>query len=299
MVRCLDLHGNFSARIERSARGQVVALWPLQFSDVTVERLATGRLRYKVYNGSKTETLLQEEMLHIRGPSRDGIIGLSPIQISRGALSLALAHSQTAYSLSANGLKPSGMVAFAERLTPEQRQQFRNSMQDSYAGSENAGKLLVTDGGAKFEKLAFSSEDAEFLDTRKLSNEDVARIFNCPPTSVGLLDRGTYSNVEMEGRSLVQNCLGPLASRIEAAMHRCLLSDVGRRTLYIEHDLNGLLRGDVKSRFDSYRIGREIGALSPNDVRKLENQPPLGPEGDVYHMPANWMPLGSTPPEQP
>ena len=139
-----------------------------------------------------------------------------------------------------------------------------------------------------------SAEDAEFLASQKLSNEDVARLFGVPPTSVGITDKATYSNTEQEARALVANCLGPLASRIEAAMLRCLLTEEGRRTLYIEHDLAALLKGDVQARFEAYRIGREIGVFSPNDIRRRENETPI-PGGDVYHQPANWTPLGSTP----
>ena len=112
--------------------------------------------------------------------------------------------------------------------------------------------------------------------------------------SVGITDKATYSNTEQEARALVANCLGPLASRIEAAMLRCLLTEEGRRTLYIEHDLAALLKGDVQARFEAYRIGREIGVFSPNDIRRRENETPI-PGGDVYHQPANWTPLGSTP----
>ena len=155
---------------------------------------------------------------------------------------------------------------------------------------------MVTDAGADYKTVIFTAEDSQFLEQRKLANEDVARIFSVPPTSVGILDRGTYSNTEQESRTLVQNCIGPLAGRVEAAMHRCLLTEAGRRTLYVEHELDGLLRGDVKSRFDAYRLGRECGVYSPNDIRKKENEPPLGPEGDTYNQPANWMPLGAAAP---
>jgi len=75
-------------------------------------------------------------------------------------------------------------------------------------------------------------------------------------------------------------------------MQRCLLTDVSRRTLYIEHDLDGLLRGDVASRFEAYRVAREIGVFSANDVRRRENEPPI-PGGDAYHQPANWTALGT------
>lgn len=295
MVRSLDLTGNAYARIERNARGRVMAIWPLAPLLVAVERLASGRLRYRVsQERGGTYVLLQEEMLHVRGPSRDGYVGESAIAIARGALSLALGHHETAASLMDNSLRPSGLFTFSGRLTGDQQRAVRDSVQDRFAGSRNAGRFFVLDGDAKFERMAFTPEDAEFLDSRRLGNEDVARIFGLPPTSVGITDKATYSNTEQEGRALVQNALGPLAGRIEAAMGRCLLTDVSRRTLYVEHDLDTLLRGDVAARFEAYRIGRGTGALSPNDIRRREHDPPIE-NGDVYHQPANWVPLGTVP----
>jgi HK97 family phage portal protein len=158
----------------------------------------------------------------------------------------------------------------------------------TFAGDgSQAGGVLVMDGGPEFKPFSFSADDMEVLASRRLANEDVCRVFGVPPTSVGITDRATYSNTEQEARALVQNALGPLAARIEAAMMRCLLSAEERRTLYIEHDLSSLLRGDVASRFEAYRIGREIGVFSANDVRRRENEPPVA-GGDTYHMPVNW-----------
>jgi HK97 family phage portal protein len=294
LIRDLDLYGNAAARIERNARGQVVALWPEPWPNVTVERLPTGRLRYKFAGRSGgTMTLLQEEVLHVRGPSRDGLLGMSPLSIARGALGLALDQKQTADALVTNALRPSGVLSFPHPLSIESRSHIKAVMQESFAGPTNAGRLMLLDGGPKFEQITFTPSDAEFLESRKLSNLDVARIFGCPPTTVGIPDHGTYSNQEQESTALVRNALGPLAARVEQAMARCLLTEAGRRTLYIEHELSALLRGDVQARFEAYRIGREIGALSPNDVRRRENEPPVT-GGDVYHQPANWVPLGTT-----
>ena len=294
MCRQLDLNGNAYARIERNDRGEVIALWPYLYGDVSVELLASGRLRYRIYNGRRTEILLQEDILHIRGASRDNIIGQSPITIARGALGLALSHQHTAEGLAQNSLRPSGLLSYPQGLSKEQRQVVKDSAASSYGGEANAGKLMVVDGGAKYEVLSFTPEDAQFLENRKLNAEDTARIFGLPPTCVGITTGATYSNTEQESRALVQNAIGPLAKRVEAAMMRCLLTEAGRRTLYIEHDLDGLLRGDVKSRFDAYRLGRECGVYSPNDVRQKENEPPI-PDGDVYNQPANWMKLGGVP----
>ena len=288
LVRSLDLHGNAYARIERNGRGEVVALYPLEHHTVGVEKLASGRLRYRVSGA----VLLQEEMLHVRGASKDGVLGLSPLQIARGSLALALSQNETAAALVGNGLRPSGVMSYPDRLSLEAHAKVKASLTERFAGASNAGKVMVVDGGAKFEHLAWSPEDAEFLDNRRLANLDVARIFGCPPTTVGIPDHGTYSNQEQEATALVRNALGPLAARIEGALARCLLTPAQRRALYIEHDLSALLRGDVKARFEAYRIGREIGALSPNDIRRRENEPPI-PDGDTYHQPANWVPLGT------
>jgi HK97 family phage portal protein len=179
LIRCLDLSGNAYARIESNARGQVVALWPIPPHDVTIEKLASGRLRYRIYNGTKTETLLQDEVLHIRGASRDGIIGLSPIAIARGALSLALSQTDTAAALSRNALRPSGMVSYPQQLNLDQRARVLSDLTNSYAGTSNAGRVLVTDGGAKYEKLAFSPEDAQFLESRKLATKMLRESSGC------------------------------------------------------------------------------------------------------------------------
>lgn len=299
LVRSLDLTGNAYAEIVRDGRGQVLALQPHNPGDVFVERLPNGRLRYRVSEwAGGVRVLLQEEVLHIRGPSADGMLGVSALRMGAAAVSLRVRQAETAQALMANSLRPSGVLAYPQTLTRDQNTQIRDGVRERLQGATKAGELLILDGGVKFERMTFTPEDAEFLASTKLSNEDICRLFAVPPTVAGMTDNGTYSNTEQEGRALVQNCLGPLASRIEAAMARCLLTPEERRTLYVEHDLSGLLRGDVTARFEAYKVGREIGVYSPNDVRKRENEPPI-PNGDSYAQPVNWAPLGSTPVVQP
>lgn len=295
LVRSLDLYGNAFAAIERDGAGRIIAIHPMGAHDVAVERLGSGRLRYRVsgWDGG-VRVYLQEEVLHIRGASRDGITGVSALRMGAGAVSLRVSQAETAAGLMANSLRPSGILTYPGNLNMDQREQIRRGIRERYQGAFTAGQPMIMDGGAKFERVSFSPEDAEFLASTKASNEDICRLFGVPPTVAGITDRATYSNTEQEGRALVQNCLGPLASRIEAAMMRCLLTPDERRTLYVEHDLSGLLRGDVAARFEAYRIGREIGVYSPNDIRQRENEPPIA-DGNTYSQPANWSPLGSMP----
>jgi HK97 family phage portal protein len=295
LLRSLDLTGNAYAQIIHNGAGYAVGFIPLMSSQVAVEMLPTGRLRYRVSGrDGGTWTFLQEEILHIRGASRDGIIGQSALQIGRDAVALRVAQSQTAASLMANGLRPSGAISYPERLAPGSQEQIRDGIAKKFQGTDNAGQVLILDGGAKYDALSWTPEDAELLATMKASNEDIARLFGVPPTVIGITDRGTYSNTEQEGKALVANCLGPLAKRVEAAMMRCLLTSEERRRFYIEFDLSGLMRGDLQGRFEAYRIGREIGVYSPNDILAMENSPPI-PGGDTYSQPANWVPLGTVP----
>jgi HK97 family phage portal protein len=288
LIRDHDLTGNGFAFIERDGAGQVVALFRLDPQTVTVEKLTTGRLRYKMSG----KTYLQDEILHIRGPSRDGVLGQSPLVTSRGVYSLALAQTETAASVAQNAVRASGVMTFETKLGADARKAIGEGLLAFTKGGERSGSILLMDNNAKFSPIDLSAADMEFLASRKLANEDCCRIFGIPPTVIGITGNATYSNSETEGRALVQNALGPLATRIEQAMMRCLLSAEERKTIYIEHDLAGLLRGDVQARFEAYRIAREIGVFSPNDVRKKENEAPIA-NGDTYHYPGNWVPLGT------
>jgi HK97 family phage portal protein len=156
--------------------------------------------------------------------------------------------------------------------------------------------MIVLEEGMKFEPWSFSPRDAEFLQNRQVSNEDVARIFGVPPAVVGIGDRPTYGSAVEESRQLVARCIGPLAARVEAAMQRDLLSVSDRRDgFFLAHDLDGLLRGDSLSRFTAYRIAREIGVFSPNDIRRREGESPIA-EGDSYIQPLNYAELGTQAP---
>jgi HK97 family phage portal protein len=296
LVRSHDMFGNAYARIERDARGAVIALHPFTPWSVVVDKLPSGRLRYRATDeAGRVWTLLDYEMLHVRGPSRDGLIGLSPLQIARGAMSLAMSQADSAGSILSNGLRTSGVFSpeSGKTLTKEQVDRLREQIRVSYQGTQNAGRPIVSSGAMRYTPFSFSPEDSELLDSRKLSNEDVARVIDCPPTSVGIVDRSN-SNTEQEALALVRNCLAPLAARFESAFARCPLTDAGRKQFFFRHDFGELLRGDAKTRFESYRIARETGVYSANDVRRLENEAPI-PGGDSYHMPANWVPLGATP----
>jgi len=293
MARSHDLFGNAYARIERDSRGQVAALHPFAPMMVALERLPNGRLRYRGTDFVGREwTLTQDEVLHVRGPSRNGIYGLSPLQIANEAVSLALSANDFARSYFDNSSTPDGYIKYPAGTTLKagQTDEVRKYWVGKFSAKNRfAGPAVLTDGG-EFAQLNINAADAQLIETRRYSAEEIARIFDCPPTSVGIVQKATYSNTEQEALALVRNCLTPLAARFESAFARCLLTTAGRRSYFFRHNFNELMRGDMETRFNAYRVAREIGAYSPNDIRRLENEAAI-PGGDQYSTPANWLPL--------
>lgn len=293
LIASILTYGNGYARIERNGRGQVIALHPLVAGSVTVEMLKTGRLRYKhALPDGGTETLLQEECLHLRYRTKDGILGQSPIQIAAAAFGLALAQQDTAGAAAENSFRPAGALVFPDKLAGTGKEDVIAKFKERFIGSLKANEVMVLDGGAKFETFSFNSKDSEFLESRKLSNLDICRVFGVPPSVAGITDNSTYSNAEQESRALVVRCLAPWAKRVEQAMNVALLSPEARKTFFVEHDLNGLLRGSLADRYTAYRVGREGGWLSSNEIRGFENMSKID-GGDTYVEPLNMGLLGA------
>jgi len=221
----------------------------------------------------------------------DSVMGVSPIQMARETFSLAICQQDQAAKQAARAFRTEGALVFPQSLGSGGKTEALDKMRERIEGAAETSGLLVLDGGADFKAISMSSKDAEFLESRKLANMDIARIFGVPPTVVGITDNATYSNVDGESRALVVRCLAPMARRIEQAMNASLLTAEGRKRYFIEHDLAGLLRGDQKARFEADRIGREWGWLSPNEIRGWENLSKIE-GGNEYLSPLNMTKLG-------
>lgn len=281
MSRTLDLWGNFYCRIVRDHRGEVVALWPVHPTAVTVEKIkGNSRLRYRINEASGVSAvLLDDEVLHVKNSTTDGIIGQSPLQLARASLSLVIAQSQTAESLAANGLRPAGYITHPGKLSPIAKDNISTGIQSQSGGPANAGRMLVLEEGMEVKTAAFTAEDAQFLESRQMSATDVCRIFGVPPGSLALVSTVSYGSAEQAAQDLLTATLNPLASRIETALERALLP--ADSDLSFEFDLDSHLRADPSVRWTNYVKGRQANALSANDIRRFENLPPVE-GGDDY-----------------
>lgn len=282
LTRSLDLYGNAFARIERDGAGQVSALWPLEFHRVQVERLETGRLRYRYSGARGAEVILMEDMLHIRASSEDGLMGRSPLTIARGSFELGLSLNEAAASQAANGFKPAGFVTHPGKMTVQATNNFRTALEKQASGAQQAGRIALLEDGVKFQAVTWSATDAQLLESRAMSSSDICYAFNLSPAILGLNESVSYGSAQQAAQDLVTNALAPLCSRIEQAMQRCLLSATGRQTYLIEHELDGLLRSDEAARTASWKTAREGGWLSVNEIRRMANRPSIGAAGDDY-----------------
>ena len=197
------------------------------------------------------------------------------VHLAREAIALDLVMAEHQARLFSNGAHPSGVLKYGKTLGPEVAKRLRESFQASQAGGANSGKTLVLEDGMAFEPLQFSSTDSQFMELRRLVTQEIARAFKVPGTLIGDLDRATWRNVEELMRQFVQTCLMPWAEIWQAALERVLLTPEERREYFIEAVFDDLLRGDLAGRFAAYRQATGGAWLTPNEVRALDNRPPV------------------------
>lgn len=296
----LLLFGNAFAQILRNGRGEVVALYPLMPSKVTMERDdKTGQLfyRYRRLNGEPptmdddTVILMPEDVLHIPGLSYDGLVGLSPIAACRNAIGSGLAADEYSSRFYANGAAPLGVLEHPGLIKDPER--LRESWNAAYGGSRNSGKVAILEEGLKFTPISISPQDSQLLETRKFSVEEICRIFRVPPHLVQDLERATFNNIEQMSLDFVMYSLMPWVRRWEDSMARALLTPQEKRQMSIRFNLDGLLRGSYESRMRGYQTAVNTGIFSINDCRRLESMDLIPAEegGDIHMVQGAMIPL--------
>jgi HK97 family phage portal protein len=286
-----ELRGNAYAYKSMDQRGNVLELLPLHPDRVEVKQLRDMSLEYHVQLGEGAErvVLRQDQVFHLRGLSSNGYTGRSTLADAREIIGVAIATQEFAGRFYKNDATPSVVLQHPGKLSKEVADRIRDSWNTAFAGSGNARKTAVLEEGMQIERLTLSAEDAQFLETRKFQRSEIAGLFRVPAHLIGDLERATFSNIEAQQIDFVMHCIRPRLVRWEQALMRDLF--VKPELYFPEHNVEGLLRGDAKSRFDAYAIGRNWGWLSVNEIRERENLNPI-PEGDVYLQPLNMVAAG-------
>ncbi len=289
----LLLWGNAYAQIIRDGRGRVIGLYPLLPDRMEVGRTEQGELYYSYQKEGREYLLRREEVLHIPGLSFDGLVGYSPIAMAKNAIGMALATEEYGSKLFANDARPSVVLEHPGVLKDPAK--IRDSWNKIYRGSENAHKVAVLEEGMSVKTLSIPPEQAQFLETRKFQIEEICRIFRVPPHLVANLDRATFSNIESQSISFIDNTIVPWVSRFEQSMHKSLLWGEEKQQYLIKFNLNGRLRGDAQSRAAFYQTMRQNGIMSANDIRELEEMNLIPEElgGNKYLVNGNFVDMAN------
>ncbi|WP_374833919.1 phage portal protein [Paenochrobactrum pullorum] len=289
------LRGNGYAYKVTSGK-KVVELIPLNADNVEVKQERDLSLTYTVTLPTGQRTILkQDRMLHLRGMTFDGITGLSVITYAREAMGLAASTEKHAGSLFRNGTRTGGVLKHPGKLDEEGIVALRESLDYYREGGGLEGRDLVLEEGMSYERLAMTSVDAQFIQTRVQSLAEIAMYFGVPLHMVGLNDKASSwgTGIEQMGIGFVTYTMQDWLTMWEQAIARDLI-DENEPDLYARFNNAALLKGDTKSRYEAYAIGRSSGFLSANDIRALEDMDPIE-GGDTYLEPLNMQPLGTQP----
>lgn len=288
----LEFWGNSYSRIVRSGE-KPVSLLPIRPDIMTVDRDERGRVRYRWSEDGQFFERFDDTVLHIRGFGGGPLGGLSTLAFARNAFGLALATDRAARDTFSNGMRPSGQFVFKEWLTKDQRELVEQRLAEKYMGAMNAGRPYIAEGGLEYKPISINPEDAQMLETRGFSVDEVCRFFGVPPFMIGHTEKSTSW-----GTGLAEQVLGfqkfnlrRRCKRIEQVMEKRLLTPADRASgITVEFNMEGLLRGDTEQRFKSYEIGLRNGIYVINDCRGWENLPPVD-GGDVPRLQMQNVPI--------
>ena len=289
IVSSFKLEGNAYVLTVRDDMGDVVEVYVIDPRNVRIERMSPTEpliyfVKIKDSQGIYEQKLTDKEVLHIpefRLPGQR--YGLSPISACRTTIGSAMAADTYAASYFGNAANPGGVITVQGELTEEQASDIGRDWNINHTGPYRAGKIGILSGGATFTPLQINAQDAQLLDTRRFSVEEIARIFRVPLSLLGHPVAGamSFASVEAQNLSFVQHSLRPILERIEQSLSTLLPESDG----FIRFNLDALLRGTTLERYDAYTKGLREGFLSLNDVRATEDLSPLGDSGDQYRVP--------------
>jgi HK97 family phage portal protein len=290
------LHRNAFSEIKPGLKGPIGSLQRIDPLLVDVVKLEDGAIVYDVADvPGRVRRLDASQVFHLKVPplDSDGKMGRPIITDSWHIFSHALAVQDFGRRFFENGATPGGFLTSPEFKTPEQRKDWAQKWQRFFSGKKRF-RIAVLDGGADYKQAHIANDAAQFNETALSMSLKLLRLWHMPPHKVGILDTSNRSTTEQQALEYVTDCLMPWLVLWEQAILKDLML---RRGFFAEHNVAGLLRGDLKSRYEAYAIGRQWGFLSANDIRKKENENSIGPAGDTYLEPMNMVPAG-TPADQ-
>lgn len=273
----------------RNKEDKATAVMPVHPDVLNIDMPKKSKWPEPIYKVDGTK-IPAEDIMHIkRYPVAGAVRSMSPVEKAASSVGLGLAAERFGLRYFQDSASPSSVLESTESLDDEQ---VKRTMKSWIASNGGRRRPAVLSGGLKWKPIALTPNESQFLETRQFQRSEICMWFRVPPHMIGDTQKSTSWGTGIENMTIgfVKYTLNAWLTCIEQALTRLL-----PRGQFAMFNIDGLLRGDVKSRWEAYRIGRDSGVYSANDIRAMEYLPPIGPEGDIHLQPANFVPLGTDP----
>lgn len=289
MTHHMILRGNGFAQIVRNNGGDVIGLYPLHPSRMSLEfdnELLDYVYVYTLKSGLKKK-MLREEIFHLRGPSEDGLWGISFVQSLKSIIEHNMTLDEYANNFYINNAAPSGVLQMAAgvEMSAKAKDNLRDEWKKKYQGA-SSGSVAILEEGLTWQQIGMTSQDSQFIDTLKDARLQILGGLRVAPYLAGDTDKLSFNSVEQLSIQFINYTMLPYFTRWQQTIHRDLFSSLERKKYYVEFLIEVLQKGDFITRYRGYAVGRQWGWLSVNDIRKFENMNPVE-SGDVYLQPMN------------
>lgn len=298
-----DLYGNAYASIETDRRtGRIVGIWPIDSTRVKIwvdnDTQASGvvtnktKLWYEVNLGYEQRKLMPHEILHFKGGvTVDGIVGLSPLDCLKATIENGGAANLFINKFFKQGLQARGIVQYVGDLDEKAKKNFRDKFESMASGLNNAHRIALLPIGYQYQQIALNLADAQFLENSQLTIRQIAASYGVKMHQLNDLTRATHTNVTETQREFYTDTLQSKLTGYEQELTwKLFLDEEIEGGVFFRFNIDAILRADIKTRYEAYRIGIQGMFLTPDEVRAKEELPPL-PGGDKLYANGSVVPL--------
>ncbi|WP_268802135.1 MULTISPECIES: phage portal protein [unclassified Paenibacillus] len=294
MMVNMAVWGNAYSNIEFDGNGYPKALWPLDPALTQVYMDVDGAVYYltRLPNG-QIRKLVPDEVVHFKSIG-NGLVGITPIEVIREELGIQQAQKRFLGRFYSKGTQVGGILEVQSDvpLTKDTKDVIREEFEKATAGLDNAARVAVMDKTMKYTPLGMPLKDAEFIDSAKFGIAEIAKIYKVPGYKLGISDL-KYSNMENQSLEYVKNTLQPLVTNWEQELDDKLFTLPEQERFYVKANMTSELRGDMQTRAAYYKTMIEAGVYSINEVRAMEDDDGIGPDGDKHFMSLNFANLAN------
>lgn len=271
-----NLEGNAYAYIDIGSKGEILGLYPIDPTKVTIyidtDGIKSKSLWYIVNTGEERRKVHYEQMLHFKGMTADGIEGIAPLKYLKEVFETGKSAQSYENKFYKNGMQTKGLIQYVGDLNSKAEENFRNKFEQMSNGLDNAHRVALLPIGYQYQAISQSLADAQFLDNKKLTIQEIASSFGVKMHQINNLERSTFSNMEQQQQEFYVDTLQPILTMYEQEMASKLLNDIEiEQDYYFKFNIDVILRSDIKTRYEAYRTGIQSGFLTPNEARAKED----------------------------